>query len=81
MAASRKRNYLPLEKKEVLSAVLISEHVLLTIISCLIKFAYRKLSLHFKTKPQRKGQPPNNGQNACPKSVHYSEVPLYMQIR
>ena len=24
-----------------------------------------------------KGQPPNNGQNARPQRVHYSEVPLY----
>ena len=30
--------------------------------------------------PLTKGQPPNNGQNARPKRVHYSEVPLYMCI-
>ena len=28
-------------------------------------------------EPPTKGQPPNNGQNACPHCVHYSEVPLY----
>ena len=27
--------------------------------------------------PPTKGQPPNNGQNARPQRVHYSEVPLY----
>ena len=27
--------------------------------------------------PPNKGQPLNNGQNACPQCVHYSEVPLY----
>ena len=27
--------------------------------------------------PPTKGQPPNNGQNAHPHRVHYSEVPLY----
>ena len=27
--------------------------------------------------PPMKGQPPNNGQNACSHHVHYSEVPLY----
>ena len=28
--------------------------------------------------PPTKGQPLNNGQNARPQRVHYSEVPLYM---
>ena len=27
--------------------------------------------------PPKKGQPLNNGQNARPQYVHYSEVPLY----
>ena len=27
--------------------------------------------------PPKKGQPLNNGQNARPQCVHYSEVPLY----
>ena len=29
-------------------------------------------------EPPTKGQPPNNGQNARPQLVHYSEVPLYI---
>ena len=29
-------------------------------------------------EPPTKGQPPNNGQNARPHRVHYSEVPLYI---
>ena len=33
------------------------------------------LSIHFYLR--RRGQPLNNRQNACPKRVHYSEVPLY----
>ena len=31
-------------------------------------------------KPPKKGQPLNNGQNACPQCVHYSEVPLYSYV-
>ena len=30
--------------------------------------------------PPNKGQPLNNGQNACPQCVHYSEVPLYVFV-
>ena len=30
--------------------------------------------------PPKKGQHLNNGQNTCPKCVHYSEIPLYSKI-